>query len=222
MTWSIAILLALAQAPPAQNVDEAQAPKLVAGFGDVRAGHAQAALDAAEDVLKAYDADHACEKRQIFCGMSMVEAIAYMGLTVRGGPGSIAVGPGYCTALFLKGYALVDLNRIAEARTVYQRLVGLAPMHAHYLAELGQTYRYEQNWPKMLETCSSAEGFAELSNPDEVNTAKGMAWRCMGYALTEQHKYKEAAALYRKCLKLDANDSRAAHELQYIEEQQRK
>jgi tetratricopeptide (TPR) repeat protein len=223
MTWPFAILLALAPPQaPAQDIDAVQAPKVAAAFGAIKAGHPQEALDSLDGVLATYDAAHAGETRQIYCGMSTTEALLYMGLAAKTRTGAIAVGPNYCTAMFLKGYALVDLNRLADARAVYERLITLAPMHAHFLAELGQTYRYEHNWPKMLETCTTAEGYAEFANPADVNTAKRMGWRCMGYALTEQHKYDEAAELYRKCLKLEPKDTIAAHELKYIDEQRAK
>ena len=230
MTWSIAMLLALApataqaQAPQTQtqNVDEVQAPKLHAALQSIQAGHPQEALDSLEGVLTAYDAAHAGEKRRIYCAMSSTETLAYMAIAAKAKAGAIAVGPGYCTAMFLKGYALIDLNRITDARAVYERLVSFAPMNTHFLAELGQSYRYERNWPKMLETCTTAEGYAELSDPAEVNKVKRMGWRCMGYALIEQHKYDEAAELYRKCIKLEPNDTIAAHELQYIDTQRGK
>lgn len=227
MSRLIAMLFALAstaQTPtpaPAPSIDEVQQPKVEAAFASITAHQPQAALDTIEDVLRAYDAARAGETRHIYCATSPTETIAYMGLAAKNHESAVAVGQGYCDALFAKGFALVDLDRPAEARAVYERLVALAPMHSHYLAELGQTYRPERNWATMYEKCSSAAAFADLARPDEVKIVKGGAWRCMAYALTEQHKYDEAAALYRKCLELNPQDTLATHELQYIDEQRR-
>ncbi|WP_010186391.1 tetratricopeptide repeat protein [Sphingomonas sp. PAMC 26605] len=185
-------------------------------------GQPQVALDTVGPVIAAFEKAQSGEKRRLFCGMTTAQTIAYMGLAASQKQNAVALAPDYCDALFVKGYALVDLGRLPEARATYQRLVELAPMHAHFLAELGQSYRPERNWAKMLELCDRASGYADLSAPERVTQEHGLAWRCMGYALVEQGKFDEAEALYRKCLELDPSDAKAKGELTYIAEQRRK
>lgn len=218
-TW---IAIALLAATPAPDIDAAQQPGLEAASRALLDGHPDVALARIEPVVAAYTAAHANEKRKLYCGMSTAQTLAYMAAAAGEKRDAVALTPGYCDALYVKGFALVDLKRVAEARAVYEQLVALAPMNAHFLSELGQTYRPERNWPKMLELCTRAAGFADLAPPQKIAAEHGFAWRCMGFALTEQGKLDESEALYRKCLELDPTDAKAKGELSYIAEQRRK
>ena len=224
VTTMVSFLISLAA--PAQagagDIDERQKPQIDAATAALSKGQPQLALDTIEPVISAYQASLSGEKRRLYCGLSGAETIAYLGLPLRGAPGSVALAPGYCDALFLKGFALIDLNRVAEARTIYGQVIALAPFHAHFYAELGQSYRLTRDWPKMLELCTTAAGFADLADKDRVGYEKGLAWRCMGYALIEQGKFDEAEKLYRQCLEVDPNDAKAKNELEYISEQRAK
>lgn len=219
----IAIGLAFAS-PALAAADDPAAPRsagLETASKALLAGQPQAALDAIVPVIVAFEKAQASEHRHLYCGMSTAQTVAYMGLAASQRQDAVALGPDYCDALFVKGYALIDLGRLSEARATYEHLVALAPMHAHFLTELGQSYRPERNWSKMLELCERASGYADLAAPDRVTQERGFAWRCMGYALSEQRKFDEAEALYRKCLELDPNDAKAKNELRYIAEQRR-
>ncbi|MEG3175240.1 tetratricopeptide repeat protein [Sphingomonas sp. RB3P16] len=216
--------MALAASPATAASDDsatAQRTGLDAASAALLKGQAQVALDTIGPVIAAFEQAQASEKRRRFCGMTTVQTLAYMGMAASAKQDAVALGPDYCDALFVKGYALVDLGRLPEARATYERLVELAPMHAHFLTELGQSYRPERNWAKMLELCERASGYADLSAPERVKREQGLAWRCMGYALSEQRKFDEAEALYRKCLELDPNDAKAKNELRYIADQRR-
>eukprot|EP01037_Dinobryon_pediforme_P027509 gene27509-30421_t len=157
--------------------------------------HPDIALAKIEPVIAAYTAAYASETRKRYCGMSTAQTLAYMAEAAGAKRDAVALGESYCIALYVKGYALVDLKRLPEARTVYEQLITLAPMHAHFLTELGQSYRPDRNWPKMLELCTRAAGVADLSRPEKVASERALAWRCMGYALTEQGKFDESEAL---------------------------
>lgn len=230
MRGRIRIALALLIAAPPSGVaiaaepdmDAAQHAALETASNALLAGHPDEALSRIEPVIAAYRAAYAAETRTTYCGMSTAQTLAYMALAVSEKHDAVALGPGYCDALYVKGFALVDLKRLPEARAAYEQVVALAPMHAHFLTELGQTYRLDRNWPKMLDLCTKAAGLADLAPPEKVGAEHGFAWRCMGYALTEQGKFDESEALYRKCLELDPNDAKAKSELTYIAEQRRK
>lgn len=221
----MAVALALAASPATAAPDDpatTQKAGLDAASTALLKGQPQAALDTVGPVIAAFEKAQAGEKRRLFCGMSTAQTIAYMGLAASQKQSAVALAPDYCDALFVKGYALVDLGRLPEARATYEKLVALAPMHAHFLAELGQSYRPDRNWAKMLELCDRASSYADLSAPERVKQEHGLAWRCMGYALVEQGKFDEAEALYRQCLELDPTDAKAKGELTYIADQRRK
>lgn len=215
--------MALAQASaPTTDLDATSAPKVNSAFASIQAGRPQEALDILIPVVAAYEVRNAGMKERLYCGMSPAETLLYMSMAANDKQNAVALHPGYCDALFLKGYALVDLNRLTGARAAYEKVLSFAPMHAHYLAELGQTYRLEKNWPKMLELCRSALGAAELAEDEDKAREKGLALRCIGYALIEQGKLDEAEAQFRECLKINPDDAKAKSELEYIAEQRKK
>lgn len=225
---SIAALLLVVQAAPAPPVakppslDERMTPQLQAAARSVRAHQPQAAIDILTPVLAAYDADHANETRRIYCGMSVQETLLYLTMAAHDKVAAVAVPPGYCTALYLKGYALVDLGRVAEAKAIYERLLVLAPRYAQYQTEYGQLIRLEKDWPRMLAICTKAGEAAAIADPAIRPMQQGAALRCQGYALVELHRYDEAEKRYRDALALNANDAVAQHELVYIAQQRAK
>lgn len=207
-------------AAAARDTDAERKTRVEVASTALLGGRPQAALDAIEPAIAGYDADHATEKRRIYRGMSPMQRLACLMEAASEKTGVVAVGSAYCNALYIKGYALVDLDRPADARATYERIVTPAPMHSHYLAELGQTYRPERNRSKMLELCRQAAGYAELATPDRVKAGQGLAWRCMGM-LVEQGKLDKAETLYRKCLKVDPDDAKAKGEIDCVAEQRR-
>ena len=166
MLYLIAALALAMQAAPAPStakppsLEDRMAPQIEAAAQSVREHRPQAALDRLTPVIAAYEADHATETRRIYCGTSMQEAILYAGMGTRDKVGAVVLLPGYCTALYLKGYALVDLGRIAEAKVMYERLLTLAPMDAQYRTEYGQLRA--QRWfdAKQRQGRTSANGQA--------------------------------------------------------------
>ena len=151
--------------------------------------------------------------------MSTQEAILYAGLAAKDGTDAAVLPPGYCTALYLKGFALIDLGRPAEAKAVYQRLLTLAPMHAQFLTESGQLARIEKDWPRMLASCERAAEAAAIASPDIKVVQQGAALRCQGYALVEEHKLDDAEKRYNEALAINPADTKAKNELTYIAEQ---
>lgn len=227
---SIAALVLAVQAAPvppppadkAPSLDQRMTPQIQAAAQAVRAHQPQAAIDTLAPVLAAYDADLARETRRIYCGMSPQETLLYLAMAAKDKVAAVAVPPGYCTALYLKGYALVDLGRVAEAKAIYERLLVLAPMYAQYQTEYGQLIRLEKDWPRMLAICTKAGEAAAIADPAIKPMQQGAALRCQGYALTELHRYDEAEKRYRDALALNAKDAIAQHELGYIAQQRAK
>ncbi|MCM3681436.1 MULTISPECIES: tetratricopeptide repeat protein [Sphingomonas] len=227
---SIAALVLAVQAAPAPpppvtkppSLDERMTPQLQAAAQAVRMHQPQAALDILAPVLAAYEADHAQETRRIYCGMSLQETLLYGMMAAKDKVGAVMLPPGYCTALYLKGYALVDLGRIAEAKPIYERLLTLAPMYAQYQTEYGQLLRLEKDWPRMLAICTKASEAAAIADPAIKPMQQGAALRCQGYALTELHRYAEAEQRYRDALAINPNDAKAQNELGYIAQQRAK
>lgn len=119
----------------------------------IEARQPQAAFDALTPAVAAYEAELKSEKRRVYCGMSPTEAIAYLALGAKNKTGAVVVLPGYCEALFLRGFASVDLGHHAEAKAIYGKLLALAPMNAHFNTEYGQLLGREKKWGEMLKRC---------------------------------------------------------------------
>ncbi len=214
-----------APAPPVTkppSLDERMTPQIRVAAQAVRAHQPQVAIDTLAPVIAAYDADLAGETRRIYCGMSVQETLLYLALAAKDKVAAVALPPGYCTALYLKGYALVDLGRVAEAKAIYERLLTLAPMYAQYQTEYGQLIRLEKDWPRMLAICTKAGDAAKIADPAIKPVQQGAALRCQGYALTELHRYDEAEQRYRNALAINPKDGIAQHELDYIAQQRAK
>jgi len=230
MLYGIAALVLAMQAAPAPSppvaslpsLEDRMTPQIAAAAQLVRQHQPQAALDALTPILAAYEADHAQETRRLYCGMSLQETMLYAGMGARDKVGTVVLPQGYCTAVYLKGYALVDLGRVAEAKPIYERLLTLAPMYAQYQTEYGQLLRLEKDWPRMLAICTKASEAAAIASPAIKPMQQGAALRCQGYALTELHRYDEAEQRYRDALAINPDDKLSQHELTYIAEQRAK
>src|SRR3954451_4003425 len=100
-----------------------------------------------DPVIAAEDKAHAGETRQIYCAASMTETLAY---TTRGAKEHKAVvvyGPEWSMAIFLKGFALIDLGRRDDAKVQLDRALALSPLNAQFLGELGEWYKGARDWP---------------------------------------------------------------------------
>ena len=162
---------------------------------------------------------YANEKRQIFCARSMTESMFYLATAAKLDKDTVVLGPTWATAIFLKGFVLIDMGRQEEAKQYLERAVALSPMNAQYLAELAEWHKSHKDWAKTYELFERASTAAELATPDDAKSfEKRRALRGMGFALIEQGKLDEAEKLYRQCLKLDPNDAGAKGELAYIGE----
>ncbi|WP_433909245.1 tetratricopeptide repeat protein [Sphingomonas yabuuchiae] len=222
---ALALAVQAAPAPPAAkppSLEQRMMPQLRAAALAVRTHRPQVAIDTLVPVIAAYEADLAHETRRIYCGMSPQETLLYLAMAAKDKVAAVAVPPGYCTALYLKGYALVDLGRVAEAKAIYEHLLTLAPMYAQYQTEYGQLIRLEKDWPRMLAICTKASDAAKIADPAIKPMQQGAALRCQGYALVELHRYDEAEKRYRAALAIHPNDAVVQHELGYIAQQRAK
>lgn len=129
----------------------------------------------------------------------------------------IGLSQTWADAYFMKAYVLVHVGEFAQAKPVLEKAINLSPSNSLYLSELGGIFQREKNWPMALQTFQSAERATEFSPPNTKNVELSKAWRGIAFVFVEQGRLDEAEGLYRKCLELDKNDTRAANELRYIE-----
>jgi tetratricopeptide (TPR) repeat protein len=146
-----------------------------------------------------------------------VEATYYMLDAARQKKDAIALGPVWVDAFRFKAYALLELGRGEEAHAALDRALELAPQNAQVLEELGANYQVEKNWPEAMRTFERAEEAAKTFSPEaKRNEEIARAWRGQAFVDVELGKLDEAEQLYRRCLDLDKNDTRATTELEYV------
>jgi tetratricopeptide (TPR) repeat protein len=162
------------------------------------------------------------ETRQIYCARSTTESILYAGMGAQAAKNSVVLGPDWSMAIFLKGFALIDLNKPDEAKPLFDKAVAMSPMNAQFLGELGEWYKSRRDWSHAFDLFDRARAAAEFSPADMKDHDQRRAMRGMGFVLIEQGKLDEAEVLFRKCLEIDPGDAGAKQELQYIAEQRAK
>jgi tetratricopeptide (TPR) repeat protein len=224
----ILALAAAAQTPaavvqPPQAGQTAEAPesadsKLIdTAYGFISSGKPEQAMPVLDGVISRMTTHYAREKRQIYTPRTTTESLYYMGLAASQKKSAIAIDPAWSMALFLKGFALIDLNRPDEAKPLFDKAIAMAPMNSHYLGERGEWFKSRHDWPKAYADFSLAEEAAEFSPDDMKSFDKRRAWRGMAFVLVEQGKLDQAEALLRKALAMDPNDDHAKKELDYIQ-----
>lgn len=194
--------------PDRAKIDEA--------FSLIKGGKPTEALPILDQIIARCEKAHAGEKRQIFSASSMTETILYAGLAAAAKKDALVLDDTWGMAHFLKGFALIDLNRPGEAKTQLDRAIELAPMNAQFLAERGEWHKGRKDWTKAYADFDSASTAADFSPDDLKKDHKARALRGMGFVKIEQGNLKGAEKLFKQSLKFDPNNAKARSELEYI------
>lgn len=224
-------LALLAVAPAAQQPAPAPAPSAAVDQDQalvdraaalIQAGKPAEAISILDPLIADQEKRWGGDKRARYCARGPVETLLYLGGAAAEKKGAVVQAESACYSLFLKAFALIDLNRSDEAKPYLERAVAMAPNNAHFLGELAEWYKNRRDWDMALPLFKRAEAAAEFSPKEDETFDRTRAMRGQAFILVEQGKLDEAEALYRKCLKLDPKDDRARQELEYIAEQRRK
>ena len=221
------IALALLAAAPQVQTAAVAAPSAEKSGVDraadlIEAGKPAEAVALLDTVIADQEKQRQGDTRRVYCARSPAESLLYTLGAAKEKKAAVVLPQGSCYSIFLKGFALIDLNRSDEARLWLERAVAMAPSNAHFLGELGEWYKIRKDWPKARELFRRAVDASEIS-PDErkvFDKTRGM--RGLAYILIEEGKLDEAEKLYRQCLQLNPDDERSKQELQYIAEQRGK
>jgi tetratricopeptide (TPR) repeat protein len=219
LVFAVSTLGWAAEEAPA-SIDEAGFSQLLeAGTQLVMSGRPAEAIPDFDKIIAGYEAYYREKDTQYYCARWQQETLIYLLEAANKKVSAKVVSSNWAYAYYMKAYSLVELERIAEAKEMLNRAVALSPHNSQFLAELGNIYQREKNWPKALETFQAAESAArDFSPPDLKNSELSRAWRGIGYVYVEQNRLDEAEQVYLQCLELDASDSKAVNELRYIQD----
>jgi tetratricopeptide (TPR) repeat protein len=200
-------------APAAQDTAQSQVDRAADLIGAGKPAEAVALLDT---LIADQERQRRGDSRQVYCARSQAETVLYSGQAAREKKAAIVLPEAACYSIFLKGFALIDLNRSDEARAWLERAVAMAPSNAHFLGELAEWYKMRKDWARSRDLFQRAVAASALSPENRQIFDKTRGMRGLGYILIEEGKLDEAEKLYRQCLRLDPNDARAKSQLDYI------
>jgi tetratricopeptide (TPR) repeat protein len=139
--------------------------------------------------------------------------------TFMKGDFSVSVENDWCDAMLVKGYALNELKRPAQAAQVLETLVGHAPDNPQYFVEYAYAVRASGQLERSLDLYKKAERIASRFE-DKQSAAhwRAAALRGQGYAYTDLQQWDDAVKAYQRSFKYEPDSELARNELKYIEE----
>jgi len=218
-----AMLTALPVTAAAQGKDRDSAAEatIVQAFSAIQAGDPARALATVEPVVASFGKEFSGEKRHVFCSQT-AEQDGYYLTTADGGADNVRlVTVTWCNALYVKAFALVDLDRLDDAQSAFERLVSFAPKHSRYLNELAYVLLKKKDWQHSIQAYATAEAAASFT-PERRDYERCVSFRGIGYDLVELGRLDEAEAAYRKCLAITPDEPKSLGEIEYIKEQRKK
>ena len=170
-----------------------------------------------DPVLSDFSGLYDDEETQYYCARDSAESLLYLVMAASEEQSAVVLSSTWADAHFLKGFALVELGRFAEARQSLEQAVALSPQNSQYVSELGHTFQAEERWLEALEVFERSEKMAQAFSPDDAKAFElGVARRSAGYVLVELGRLDEAEEKYLQCLEDDPDDEMARSELEYV------
>lgn len=191
----------------------------------IRAHQLQAAVDKVlSPLIAAQDAEHPAESGlAVYCANSPSESLLYLVRSAAANQAAAVTDGTWCTALFMRGYAEVDLGQLSAAESDFTRASTLSPANPHYVSELGALHARQHEWPQALAFYRRALEIAPaFPTPGRAIPEQGIALRGIGYVDVELGRLDEAEAAYRHALDLDPADQKSRNELGYVQAQKAK
>jgi tetratricopeptide (TPR) repeat protein len=200
--------------------DAAAAATIGHAFSAIQAGNPAQALSMVDPLVASFEKDFAGEKRHVYCSQTAEQEGYY--LTTAGGTGAVRLVPStWCEALYVKAFALVDLDRLDDAQSTFERLITFAPKHSRYLNELAYVFLKKKEWQRSIDAYTNAEAAASFT-PGRRDYERCVSFRGIGYDLVELGRLDDAEAAYRKCLAIIPDEPKSLGEIEYIKEQRKK
>jgi tetratricopeptide (TPR) repeat protein len=221
----VSTLLLFASPPALAAKPDPRTVPVIKASEAVKGGKPADAVTLLDPVIASFEAEHKDGKQRIYCvrhgesaETSQLETLTYMLEASAANVSAVALDSLWCDALFLKGFALIDLGRAPEAEPYLKRVVEMAPQNAHYLAEWAEFHKSKRDWQTAHDLFERAVGAAEFSDPSRKPAELGRALRGVGFTSIELGKLDEAEQSFNAALKLNPTDRGAQSELDYLKQ----
>ena len=215
--------LAMPAARAADMTSEEARTAVQNALGEKTRGNIDGVIPLLDPVIAAFEAMRA--KAPSFCAENNQQTlIILLGAAVDAEKGkarkqsgsTFVVDGAYCTALFVKGFVLIDTGHPAEAEGFLRQAHETAPYNAHFLNEYAEWYKTAGQWQRSHDLFAQALELAEMANDVEKGPRKARALRGMGYAEIELGKLNDAERHMRESQKYEPDSRAAKSELDYI------
>jgi tetratricopeptide (TPR) repeat protein len=181
----------------------------------LKQGKSQEAIAKVDPIIASAMAKDAKDPDAICPGVAVAFLQNFMRKDNRGV--TVSVENDWCEAMLVKGYALTELKRPAEAAQTLGALVRHDTNNAQYLIEYGFAVRSSGETARALEIYKKAESLASRSTDKQLAAHwRAAALRGQGYAYIDLQNWDDAAKAYQKSLKYEPDNELTKSELRFV------
>ncbi len=217
-----AIVMALALGFPSHAKPLPAQPSAVAETLSLAARDPAKAIRLVEPVIADSVIVSPLKDTRYFCADGLGQAFSGLVSGIEEGRSAVAYPADVCAALFIKGFSLIDLGRVAEAEPFLRRASELAPANAPYINEYAEWWKSQRQWQKSYDLFARAAALAPQQPTAVRDQCHARSLRGMGFNLIELGKLDEAEVLMTESLKLEPENQAAKSELAYVAKQRAK
>lgn len=226
-----ALVILGASAVYADDADLEDTRIIEEGFSALKSGNFAMAASKADLVIKRFeenkesDTDYACTSGTTDTVAAMLGAAVATDKGVGKKSKTVAISSDICSAYFLKGFALVDLQLREQALPNLEMALTLDTDNQHYANELAEWYKTGRQWERSLELFTAASEITDLSveTMDDkreskriLNNMRCRSYRGIAFNNGEMKNWAAAREAIDKCLTLIPDDPASKAELEYI------
>lgn len=174
-------------------------------------------------IIKAYEKSHAPAVPYRCADASDAKRTVDQTIKELGGKKFILGSDVWCTALWGKGFVLIDLNRSPEAGEYLARAVEMMPFNAHFINEYAEWYKPQRDWKKSYALFERAWQTVDRDVNGRDRKIAARSLRGMAFNLIEQGDLDQAEHFLKLSLEYEPEASaKVNNELAYIAEQRAK
>ena len=183
----------------------------------LQSGKPAAAVKIFDAVIADYEARHdPAVPYRCTTGEAAKETIAYASKSLNGAR-FILGSEEWCTALWGKGFALIDLGKSTEAGPYLARSVEMDPMNAHFINEYAEWFKPQRQWQQSYDLFLRAWRTVDHDRKGLHRRVAARALRGMAFNMIELGDLNEAERLYRQSLDYEPEAAtKVQNELDYI------